>query len=279
MRKGFKYYITENPNVSDVCPIDGDSKSFKDSMGYDANLEFSCYSDFLKRFFVGGNVDLHNELCKVLDKNILTFGVGSGYGEHEFLLHKKGFNIIASDIIPEIGAPLKKLDNSFTHVTFDIFNDKFIEIADIGTKRFDILVSGMDAYFDNDQLRNLFKSLMDGSSADSKLFYVLSYRNYFLAGMIEFFIKLDARLKSLLLGKYIIKKEHGYRRTESEILTIAKSLGWECEKRQPVYLGFEIWRVDFLIRIGLFKVFRYLDRFMPIFYSRTVFCFRKQGFR
>ena len=123
MIEGYKYASDEKSHEWRTISIDSDSEEFGNTMGY-FDISTTTPDFFLENFCSHSNVqELHSIYERFLSKERLTVGIGSGYGEHELLLHLKGFPVIASDIIPGLAQKISILFPGFRGCTIDIFKD------------------------------------------------------------------------------------------------------------------------------------------------------------
>lgn len=278
MIKGYMYYFTDNYDSNIELPIDSDVDQFKETMEY-KDLFLKNIEDFKHNFLKPWQYELHDTLTKVIDKTKLTIGIGSGYGEHELLFHLKGYNIIASDIIPGIGNCLKLIGNKFNHCYINILNDNINDIIsnelNLTDRNYDILVTGLDFYFTDEVTNYIFQKIYGSLANGSNLIFTLRYRDYYCATYLERIIYIENLINSIKLKKRLVCKERGYRRSENEIVNFAKKCGFICEGVYPTLLGYEMNRSYTLSKISLFKLFGFLGKSYPMFYSATVFKFRK----
>lgn len=278
---GHKYSIVEKNDDLQNERIDDTIETFKSTMGYEG-LKLQSLKDFYERFDSGGSRDCHQALLSILDKDKLIVGLGSGYGEHEFMLHLKGYNIIASDIVPGMENTFIQIKEGkgFRHITLDALNENIgVVIAKklgIKSENYDVLVTGMDAYFNETQLSFLFKNMYESSQRDSNLIFVHCYRDYFLAKLLEWFLEFETKVLAYILRKTYVKKEHGYRRSSREIKKIAADCGYICKKSIKIFAGYELYRSYIFRKLGLFKLARMTNKLFPFFHSRTVMLFHKK---
>jgi len=278
MRKGYKYYPAENMPGFGVILQEPPADASEFSKDYET-LDLKTSSDF-KSYFSSEWIDeLHKIYEKYLRKDVVTVGVGSGVGEHELLLSEKGYDVIASDILPELSRKTAGLFPGFRFMTLDIFKDDVLRTLenDCGLKapEFDILVCGLDFYFDDAKASELFECLAHNVKKGSYLIFTLRYRDYFLAPAVEAYQYFEAFLLSALKRKKVICKKHGYRRTAGEIIKMADAAGFFCERKHIAMYACE-WHRSKLGSKILRYIFKFTDKYIyPLFYSGIVFKFRK----
>lgn len=278
MINGYKY--SKNPVSGKwiTVPIDHEVAEFAETMGYQ-DLAYLTRDQFLKKNCSHRWIsELHHAYDKALSKEHLTIGIGSGYGEHELLLHLEGYPILASDIIPGLSSQLSTLFPEFQGLTIDIFTDDISEKLKETNKNlgadFDLLVSGLDSYFDSDTTQVLFNNLARNLDNGRILVFTLRYPDSVSRRMIEFCLYSEALVTHLLWGKGIIQKHHGYRKTVKEIIDYADKAGLRIITIEPVMLGCECSRNRILNYFQGLCIL--IDRLIPLFNCAYVLKFEKR---
>jgi cyclopropane fatty-acyl-phospholipid synthase-like methyltransferase len=275
MKKGFKYYYNLDSRETVELPVDADIESFSKTMRYekqDWKIAQAMLDSIMSKHWI---MELHEAVMPFLDKNRTLLGIGSGEGEHELLLHLKGYNVVASDIIPGLTEKTQSLFPEFQCCTFDVFKDD-IDSLPICNTAFDILVTGLDFYFDDVKAKELFKRFYELIPDDGTLIFVLRYRQSIFTTIIDFLSFVEVYVQARKKKAGIFKKHHGYRRTKKDVLNLAKEAGFHAEKSVPAMLGYECGRVRFFNSHKLTRICAFTDRLIPLFHSAIVFKFIKK---
>jgi len=231
MIKGYKYFFNNQSKNNIFFKVDSTVKEFNKTMEYEHNdfkdveeyIHFFCHKDWVNL--------IHQQLKKFVNKNRITLGIGSGFGEHEFLLYQKGYKIIASDVIPDLSFKSNILPEDFKIITIDIFKDN-IKVAlqkNIGInniEKFDLLDSGLLFYYNNDDAQIIFQKFYDALPSGCNLILISRYRDYPGAAMLEKLLYFEGCLKSFFKKCGLIIKHHGYRRKDCEIIQMANKAGF-----------------------------------------------------
>lgn len=277
MIKGYKYFLNPVSREWFTVPIDHEVAEFAQTMDYH-DIHDITQDEFLKRYCSEKWVsELHRAYERGLSKERLTIGIGSGYGEHELLLHLKGYPILASDIIPDLSNKLSTLFPEFRGLTIDIFTNDIHEIVkkvnNYSGMDFDLLVTGLDFYFDSNTTQVLFNKLAQNLAKGAFLVFTLRYPASTSRRIVEFFLYSEAQFNHWVRRKGIIQKHHGYRKSVKEIIAFADSAGFRVLSIEPVMLGCECSRNRIL---GLFQgVCILIDGLIPLFNCAYVLKFEK----
>lgn len=278
MKNGYKYFIAEDMDGFGVIEKDLEANIDEFIKDYD-KIDFKTPAGFYNVFSSEWIAGLHQIYHNYVEKNVLTVGIGSGLGEQELFLSEKGYNMIASDVVEDLCNKTASVFPEFRALTLDIFKDDILRSIEkkfnISDPKFDVLLCGMDFYFDDIGALELFRRLADNMQSGSHLIFTLRYRDYPLAGVVEYYQYLEAFIVSFLKRKKVIYKHHGYRRTAGEIMKMAGSSGFVCEKKHLAMYGCEWYRSKLGAKI-LRHIFKFTDKYIyPFFYSAVVFKFRK----
>ena len=224
---------------------------------------------------------IHEQLLKYVDNKRITLGLGSGFGEHEFLLHEKGYNIVASDVVPELAFKMNSLFKNFKIMTLDIFVDnvktalqEHMHIKNI--EKFNLLDSGLLFYYNNEDAQFIFKKFYDALPTGCNLIFISRYRDYPGAYMLEKLLYFEGHLKAFIKRCGLITKHHGYRRTDNEIVEMAQKAGFILVKSSPLLNGYEVLRSSILSKLKIYNILKRLDFFIPILNSASIFKFLKK---
>jgi hypothetical protein len=219
MIKGYKYYT--NPKSMDwiTVPVDNNIMEFGETMEYNER-RFTTQKEFLDElcspYFVR---ELHEVYQTFFKKDRLIIGIVSGFGEHELLFFLKGYKIISSDVIPDLSRKVSDLFPGFRGLTLDIFSDDIrtkLRTNNIKETEYDILVCGMDFYFEEQTAQVLFDKLAANLSQGSNLVFTLRYPDSISRKFVEFWLYSEAVMNNKIRRQGIIQKHHGYRRSVHE---------------------------------------------------------------
>lgn len=279
MRNGYKYYINESSKEWKVVPVDHDIQEFSSTMNYE-KISDMTQNIFLDLFCSSKWVnDLHAIYEKFLLKDRLTVGIGSGYGEQELLLHLKGYRVIASDKVPDLSNQLSALFPGFKGMTIDIFKDDIVEKITTfeanNIEPFNMLVVGLDFYFNSNTTQSLFDKLSQNLSDDAFLIFTLRYPDSYVRRLIELMAYMEAKLYYTIKRHGIIQKHHGYRKTVNEIKGYAGNAGFEVISIEPTMFGCECSRSKIFGKVQ--SLCMYIDKIYPLFNCSYVFKMRKKG--
>lgn len=162
----------------------------------------------------------------------------------------------------------------------DIFDPQFDSQWD------DILITGMDSYFDDFKTEQIFKNcqrLLGDNNKGKRLIFVLRYNDNLVTKIIdELLLSMEAGLKNIKLkmsngGKVYSRKFHGYRRSRKEILKIAEKCGYKLGRVFYAGFGVELGRSTILQKIPFFiKLAKKVDRYFRACNNATIFEFLYQ---
>ena len=278
MRIGSKYLLIDKEVANQVArKIDSGKGEFSQTMGYSDNA-FPDEAAFRMQFCSASwIIELHQALCGLLHQGDKVLGVGSGYGEHEYLLFRKGYDITASDIEE---APLKAINSVCPELKTKVF-DVFTDTVDIPYNV--VLATGMDCYFKDDQFVQIlsnFKKILLGKT-NRRVIFCLRYNDNFVTKCIDFVVlPVEAYLKKLyflLKGqkKTVVKKEHGFRRSRKEIKELAAYSGWDIGVVSYAGFGVELSRSVIFSHIPfLLQLVASVDKKVCLFNNVTIFEFK-----
>ena len=253
--------------------IDSTVEEFAVGMGYEA-LRFEDSEAFLAHFCERWVLELHEELRSILARDRTVLGIGSGCGEHEVMLFREGYDVIASDVVDWTLSRTRQLFPGFRAMHLDIFNPPCELAFD------DVLVTGLDSYFDTAQARLIFTNARQLLHERGRLIFALRYHdNAATRAIDDVLLPAVAALHGLrlrLVGSplIVVRKQHGYRRTRSEIVSLAESAGYRLGRVRFAGFGFEATRIGIDRHAPkLYELMRRLDRRVKLLNNVTVFEF------
>lgn len=240
MKKWFKYYLDFSIRGRKSLSIDNDFAQYCQAMGsYDADEAYSDKQAFFKKYFFdyhfGRLEDYDKFLRKCLDKNWDILSVASGRCANEMFLKENGYRITCSDLeIIKSHPELKEIFSEFEYLEINI-------IENPGPRRFDAIIAlSLIFLFDEKNLNLFFKNaaaslksnghlIFDSSGSSDNLLSFLLHDIY-----LRFEVELLRLMIFLLKGKIhgFVKKHHGYRRTDREVIETARNNGFELVVRK-----------------------------------------------
>ncbi len=275
MRNWYKYSLDCNARGQKTLPIDKGFDMYAKTMGgYRRDEAYRSKEEFFRKYFYGyhfGRLESYNDfLEKHLDKRWDIVSVASGRCANELYLIEQGYRITCSDIKTfEAAARTKELFPGFDFIEQDILKSPL-------AKKYDAVICLALIYlFNNAELKVFFSnvacSLKDGgclyldaaSSPDN-------YLSYFLQHGVQKLERAASRwLKFLTTGKLpaFVTKHHGYRRTDKEILEMARSFGLNLQAQSNYEFTTEF-RRSHLLEI-IFRKWPAMERFFA-FFGRSI---------
>jgi hypothetical protein len=285
MRLGYTYVpsTSERERSATNCP-DHTSAQFAETMGYEVDgRQLMTRDAFHARFEREAWInELHAVLVGWLSPNRRTLGLGSGFGEHELRFALLGYDITASDVLLGPLQLTNGLFPEFRYCRFDVFETESNEAWD------DILVTGMDSYFDQTRASVLFRRiarlLREGEGSSKRLIFVLRYKNNAATWLIDQCLVARATLLNGLRVLFPrrprwIPQAHGFRRSQRDIVDLATAAGFELRRIAHAGFGVELSRLAFLTRLDRLSkgLLTRLDRRLHWFNNCTIFEFRLIG--
>lgn len=231
MRVGHKYVPAETGSLE----VDASVDQLAETMGYAAG-RYATREEFLRAHDQRWVRELHEALSELLDPGRLVLGLGSGEGEHEVLLGLAGYRVIASDIVPGVLGDAARLFPEIRTMELDVFGLENVSCDDI-------LITGMDSYFDDTGAEALFRAVRARLPDDGRLVFVLRYRDSPVTTLIDRVgIPLAAQVRRLR-GAHLEKKAHGYRRSTRDIRALAGRAGLHVGRVRYAAFGMEFERL------------------------------------
>jgi SAM-dependent methyltransferase len=259
-------YTTIPIGASQLVNVPASAEEFRQSMGY----EQLGREQLLERTRVPWVAELHETLAKLLRKDRAILSLGSGQGEHEIAFFVKGYEITASDIVPDVLTDAQSAFPGFRARVLDALSPTCDELYD------DVLATGIDYALDDNQLLELLlmtrcRLLRPGG----RLILVLRFHDnlatraldWVLVPMFGFLQALSHRVRKD--GWVTVRRHHGYRRTRGEIRHLAAAGGYRVGRICHTCFALELARIP-TPRIVMTLV-RGLDRRLHMFNSATVF--------
>ena len=247
---------------------------FAEELGY-TGTRFASRDAFIHFFGSGWSPELQDAISDLLADHELTLSIGCGYGESEISLVLEGYRITGSDIVFDALAQSKRLFPEFQAIVFDVFAPPLkVAVHDV------VLITGIAYYFQDDKLYTVLRNVHSLLKQDGRLIFTLRYRHNIATWLIDCVALPLFRHYKNIVGRnrgedciYVLELK-GYRRSFGEVVSLARSAGFELGRVKHAGFGRELTRLDLHIRFKkLWKVLTRLDVFLRWFNSATVFEF------
>ena len=258
MRVGYKY-VPADEGGSVRTEVDSTPEEFAETMAYESG-RYRSAEDFLAQHSDRWVLELHEALRDLLDKDRTVLSIGSGAGEHEALLAQEGYDIVASDIVEEAMKDAASLFPNLRVARFDVFDGAPPVAPD------DVLVTGIDFYFDDAQTHRLFHRLRDITPRGGRVIFTLRYRANPATWLIDRIGLPALAAAQRVRGRRLVRKAHGFRRSERAIRAFATGAGFEVGRVRRAGYAVELERLG----ISSGHLTR-LDRRLGILTIATVF--------
>ncbi|MEA2494994.1 MAG: Methyltransferase domain [Thermoleophilaceae bacterium] len=218
--------------------------------------------------------ELHTALTSVLSPDRRVLSIGAGMGEHELLLQRRGFDVVASDVDPTVLEPATKLYPELKTAVIDI-----LESAGDGSYD-DVLVTGLDYALDDAQLRAAFQNAKTFLTGDGRVIFVHRFNDNFATRLIDVLLApTAARLQNWRATRSgatapLQRVRHGIRRSRREIIELAAAEGWRPRSRTYAGFGVELDRIALEVHVPrLYRAVGRADRRLHVLTLATVFEF------
>ena len=265
MRVGYDYVPTGEREA-----LDRTADDFAKTMGY-ANAASETRESLLARTREQWVRELHEALAELLEPGRSVLSVGSGLGEHELPFHIAGYDVTASDIYDGALEPAAQHFPGFKTRRFDLLE------PDTSIRYHDVVITSLDYALDDAQLRRALQNARRVLLPGGRLVFVQRYNDNLATKVIDrLLVPLMARavqLKARLTkrGTGLVRRQHGYRRSRSEIVALAESSGYRVGRVAYAAFAMELARVGLQAVPPLFALMRRADRRLHVFNSATVF--------
>ncbi|MBA7693093.1 hypothetical protein ES703_101669 [subsurface metagenome] len=271
MRNWYKYTLSPYYKHPAVLPIDKDFEDHKVAMGgYDAAVGYKSKEDFFNRWFFGyhmGRLQHYDEFIrKHLRKDEAVLSIGSGRCANELYLMEDGYNITCSDL---------GLIDCYNQ-TLSLFpNFKFIELNMLNSvppRKYDTtIVLGLIYLFNGNELATFFKNVSNGLKLGGHLILdsAGASDNLFTYFLDEILLRCETYLiktKTAIEHKQytVIKKHHGYRKTEREVIKLALATGFKLIDKEYYAFLAEFRRSILFKRLFPVRLYPLLEKIFSI---------------
>jgi len=248
--------------------------------GYGVDDSYQSKESFFHKYFVDRYVDWDNYLQRNLHKDEEVLSIGSGRCINELKLLNDGYSISCSDlkIIQSYDASIQ-LFGTFPFLALDIL----LEHPD---KEYDNIICLSLIYrFNKNDLDKFFRNINKGLSQGKCLFVDPGggRENLFSLFWDVLYLPIEYKIFSFIYkligkrGRTLVKSNHGFRRTDEEIVESARKSGFEFVSREDFDFLAEFKKSILLMRIiqrssTAQRIFSILGRWNP--YIR-IFKFKK----
>lgn len=248
--------------------------------GYGVDDSYQSKESFFHKYFVDRYVDWDNYLRRNLHKDEEVLSIGSGRCINELKLLNDGYSISCSDlkIIQSYDASIQ-LFGTFPFLALDIL----LEHPD---KEYDNIICLSLIYrFNKNDLDKFFRNINKGLSQGKCLFVDTGggRENLFSLFWDVLYLPIEYKIFSFIYkligkrGRTLVKSNHGFRRTDEEIVESARKSGFEFVSREDFDFLAEFKKSILLMRIiqrssTAQRIFSILGRWNP--YIR-IFKFKK----
>jgi SAM-dependent methyltransferase len=266
MRLGHSYVEDRDARAGQIA-LPRDRDAFAAHMRYDQETVASREA-FLATTAQPWVIEVRAALRELLDPDRAALSIGSGRGEHEVALHLEGYDIVASDLVDDALDDACRLFPGFRAMRFDVL------APDVEEAMFDdLLATGIDHALDDDQLRTLFASARRITRPGGRVILVHRYRDSVVTRLVDQ-VLLPAWALSRNLrrgGTRLVRRQHGWRRTRSEIRALARECGYDTGRVRHAAFAMELARLP--VPRGVLRAVARVDRRLHAFSSATVFEF------
>jgi len=260
MRRGYKYVEVADDGGARTS-VDSSPDEFAETMGY-GRATYASREEFLAAHDERWIIELHEVLAELLEPGRTILSIGSGAGEHEARLVEAGYDVVATDLVPGALEDARRLFPGLRTAQFDVFRDEPPVAPD------DVLVTGLDFYFDDADTRRLFTRLRELVPIGGRLVFALRYRENPGTWAIDRVCSPALAALRRARGARLARKAHGFRRTERQITAFATAAGFRAARVRRAGFGVELTRLGIVSERAA-----QLDRRLGLFTAATVFEF------
>ena len=207
----------------------------KEMGGYGVDDSYQSKESFFQKYFQGRYVDWDNYLQRNLHKDDEVLSIASGRCINELKLLNDSYSISCSDlkIVPSYDASIQ-LFGTFPFLVLDI-------LREYPDKEYDgIICLGIIYWFNKDDLDKFFRNINKGLSRGKCLFLDSGGggENLFSLFWDVLYLPIEYKIFSFIYkligkrGKILVKSNHGFRRTDEEIVESARRSGFEFVSRE-----------------------------------------------
>ena len=248
--------------------LDSSEEDFAETMHYEG-FRFETPEEFIAYCDEPWRREVRDALQDLLSPDRSVLSVGSGLGEHELPFHLEGYDIVASDLLPDALERAAGLFPGFRTMRFDVVD------PDQSRRYDDVLAAAMESVFDDDQLRRVLENLRSLLEPGGRLIIGLRYHDNLATRVIDrVLLPLVALAGRLKHGPRLQRREHGFRRRRRELVALAESCGFTLGRVRYAGFAMELTRIDLHRRAPrLFERIRRADRRWRVFNNVTVFEF------
>jgi SAM-dependent methyltransferase len=221
MRVAYKYVRAEGEADGSRVTRDEAPAHFAATVGL---RSYAGREEFLASAASGHHGEILVGLRRLLARDCSILSVASGNGVIEAVLRLEGFDVVASDFAPELLAGARRLVPELPTLELDVLRPEHRERYD------DVLAIGLDYALDDSELATFLGGARGLLRPGGRLILAHTYRDTLVTKLIdEVLLPLWARPR--LAGRRQgeprwVRKEHGFRRTERELIGAAEAEGF-----------------------------------------------------
>lgn len=273
MRIGHEYLVVEAGAVVRAT-IARDSDQHREDCYPTSLSQSSSRDEFLaSALFAPWVHELHACHRRLMVDAGSILSIGSGYGEHDVLLHMAGYDVTSTDLLPDLQREAQRWFPGLPFRALNVLDPEAVDEFEADCA----IVTGLDYALDDVQLRTLFDNiavlLRRSNHARKSLVFTLRFRDNTLTRVIdEVLLPTESWFRRWRrgAGHKIVKRAKGHRRTAAEIVKMAHASGFF--HRATCYAGFgiEFGRSALLRRLQFLQA---VDRRLHIAANCTVLAF------
>lgn len=230
MRKWYKYFIVESDKSQNISlPIDRTVEEHAGAMGGYRSEGYSSREEFFETYIARRHHVFYDHFIRQrLSKEETVLSVASGRCANELLLLSQGYDIVCSDLAAVNLGETKALFPEFKFQELNILRNPSNRLFD------SIIALSMIYFLDESEVLIFFENvsrslktgghlILDGASSPDNLM------SFFIHDVV---LKYEARLlvalRRLIKKQTValVKKHHGFRRTDKEIIQAASKAGF-----------------------------------------------------
>ena len=215
--------------------VDGTPEEFAATMEY-GSRRYGSAEEFLAAHDERWVRELHQAYCELLDRGRTVLGVGSGEGEHEVLLVRAGFDVVASDVVAGSLDAAQSLFDGLRVAEYDV-------LAPTAVACEDVLVSGIDFYFADADVVRMLEGLRALVEPGGRIVFTLRYRANPATWVIDRVVLPPVAWRARRRGQNLARKHHGYRRSPRDIGRLARTAGLRVGRVRHAGFGMELGRL------------------------------------
>jgi len=249
MRVGHKYVPEDSgPTARDAAPAD-----FVATVGL---RTFASREEFLAGASAGQGAEILAGLRALLRRDRPVLAVAAGSGQVEAQLRVEGYDVVASDFAPELLDEARRLVPELRTLQLDVLRPAHDGRYD------DVVAIALDYALDDAELATFLDTVRGVLLPGGRLILAHTYRDTAATRLIDR-VLLPLWARPRLAGRRRseapwVRKEHGFRRSERELVAAAAAKGFVLGRRIPYGWGLELIRIGVDVRAP--RLYRAVER-------------------